>query len=41
MWEEFRLTIFENRNIWAQEIRMGSGEVYTMRNFIVCCVHLM
>ena len=28
-------------NIWARGMRMDSGEGSTMRNFIVCTVHLI
>jgi len=41
--EEHRLRVFENRvlkRIFGPK-RMGSGEDSTMRNFIVCTVHII
>jgi hypothetical protein len=43
--DERRLRVFENRIVrrifGLRRMRMGSGEGFTMRNFIVCTVHLM
>ena len=43
--EECRLRVFEKRilseYLGPRGMRMGSGEGYTMRNFIVCTVHLI
>ena len=43
--EECRLRVFENRilgeYLGPRGMRMGSGEGSTMRNFIVCTVHLI
>ena len=43
--EESRLRVFENRILrrisGPRGMRMGSGEGSTMRNFIVCTVHLI
>ena len=41
--KECRLRVFENRILWQifGPKRMGSGECSTMRNFIVCTVHLI
>ena len=39
--EECRLRVFENRILGPRGMRMGSGEGYTTRNFIVCSIHLI
>jgi len=43
--EERRLGLFENRvlreYLGPKGMRMGSGEGSTMKNFIVCTVHLI
>ena len=43
--EESRLRVFENRilceYLGPKGMRMGSGEGNTMRNFIVCTIHLI
>jgi hypothetical protein len=43
--EEHRLRVFEDRilrqNLGSRGMRMGNGEGFTMRNFIVCTVRLL
>jgi len=43
--EKCRIRAFENRIIRrimdARELRIGSGEGFLMKNFIVCTVHLI
>ena len=39
--EECRLRVFENGNLGPRGMRIGIGEGSTMRNFIVCTVHLI